>query len=176
MELRTEALILRPWRLEDAPNLTAAFQDPEIARWLSVIPSPYSEEDSYSFIGHARESWDRGESYNFAIVNAESGDLAGSIAVRLRRFSTGHFGYWIARESRGRGVATEALTALCRWAVETLDVKRLELLTDVDNQGSQRVAEKAGFQREGILRSSLENRDGTRRDSVIFSLLPQEMG
>jgi RimJ/RimL family protein N-acetyltransferase len=109
-------------------------------------------------------------------VDAESGDLAGSIAVRLRRFSTGHFGYWIARESRGRGVATEALTALCRWAVETLGVKRLELLTDLDNQGSQRVAEKAGFQREGILRSSLENRDGTRRDSVIFSLLPAELG
>ena len=175
MELRTEGLILRPWQLEDASTLTAACQDPEIARWISVIPWPYTEEDSYSFIGHSRESWDRGESYNFAIVDAASGDLAGSIAVRLRRFSTGHFGYWIAREARGRGAATEALTALCRWAVETLDVKRLELLTDPDNRGSQRVAEKAGFQREGLLRSSLENRDGTRRDAVIFSLLPQEM-
>jgi len=176
MELRTEALILRPWRLEDAPSLTVACQDSEIARWLSVIPSPYSEEDAYSFIGQSRESWDRGESYNFAIVNAESGDLAGSIAVRLRRFSTGHVGYWIAREARGRGFASEALAGLCRWAVDALDVKRLELLADVDNRGSQRVAEKAGFQREGILRSSLENRDGTRRDSVSFSLLPEEMG
>jgi RimJ/RimL family protein N-acetyltransferase len=45
--------------------------------------------------------------------------------------------------------------------VETLDVKRLELLADIDNPGSQRVAEKAGFQRDGILRSSLEYRDGT---------------
>ena len=106
-------------------------------------------------------------------MEAESGDLAGSIAVRLRRFSTGHIGYWIAREARGRGVATEALAGLCRWAVDTLDVKRLELLTDVDNRGSQRVAEKAGFQREGILRSSLENRDGHVRDSVMFSLLPR---
>jgi RimJ/RimL family protein N-acetyltransferase len=176
MELRTDALILRPWRREDAPSLTAACQDSEIARWLSVIPSPYSEEDAYSFIGLSRETWDRGESYNFAIVDAESGELAGSIAVRLRRFSTGHIGYWIAREARGRGLATEALAGLCRWAVDTLGVKRLELLADVDNRGSQRVAEKAGFQREGILRSSLENRDGTRRDSVMFSLLPQELG
>ena len=176
MELRTEALILRPWRLEDAPSLTVACQDEEIARWLSVIPSPYSEEDAYSFIGHACEGWDRGELYNFAIVDAESGDLAGSMAVRLRRFSTAHIGYWIAREARGRGFATEALAGLCRWAVDTLDVKRLELVTDVDNRGSQRVAEKAGVQREGILRSGLENRDGTRRDSVIFSLLPQELG
>jgi RimJ/RimL family protein N-acetyltransferase len=175
MELRTEGLLLRPWRFEDAPALTAACQDPEIGRWISVIPSPYTEEDSYSFIGQARENWDRGECYNFAIVDAESGDLAGSIAVRMMRFNTGHVGYWIARESRGRGAATEALTALCGWAVETLDVKRLELLTDVDNEGSQRVAQKAGFQREGILRSALAHRDGTRRDSVIFSLLPQEL-
>jgi RimJ/RimL family protein N-acetyltransferase len=91
------------------------------------------------------------------------------------RFGIGHFGYWIARDARGRGVATEALKALCVWGVDTLALKRLELLTDPENTASQRVAEKAGFQREGILRSSLEYRDGTRRDSVIFSLLPQEM-
>ena len=95
--------------------------------------------------------------------------------MRARRFSTGHIGYWVAREARGRGVAAEALRALTRWAVETLGVQRLELLTDVANRGSQRVAEKAGFQREGILRSTLEYRDGTRGDSLMFSLLPQEI-
>jgi RimJ/RimL family protein N-acetyltransferase len=175
MELRTDGLILRPWELDDAPALTAACQDPEIARWIPVIPTPYTEEDAYSYLGQARENWNRGEAYNFAIVDAESGRLAGSIAVRLTRFSTGHFGYWIAPEARGRGLATEALKALCRWGVDTLDLKRLELLTDPQNLPSQRVAEKAGFRREGILRSSLEYRDGTRRDSVIFSLLPEEL-
>ena len=80
--------------------------------------------------------------------------------MSARRFSIGHFGYWVAGEARGRGVATEALRALCRWAVETLDVKRLELMTDPENIASQRVAEKAGFQREGLLRSSLEYREG----------------
>ena len=176
MELRTNGLILRPWHVDDAPALVDACNDPEIARWLPILPSPYTEQDAETFIGHSRESWDSGESFNFAIVDAETGRLAGSIAMRARRFSTGHFGYWVAREARGRGVATEALRALCRWAVDSLDVKRLELLTDPENVASQRVAEKAGFQREGVLRSSLEYRDGTRRDSIIFAALAGELG
>lgn len=175
MELRTNALILRPWKLDDAAAIVEACNEPEIARWLPIIPSPYGEEDAVSFIGQAHESWKRGEGYNFAILDAADGQLAGSIGVRVLPFSTGHFGYWVTREARGRGVATEALKALCRWAVDTLDFKRLELLTDPDNVASQRVAEKAGFQREGLLRSSLEYRDGRRRDSIMFSALPEEL-
>jgi RimJ/RimL family protein N-acetyltransferase len=95
--------------------------------------------------------------------------------MRSRRFNTGNFGYWVSRDARGRGVATQALTAICRWAIDELHVKRLELLTDPDNVASQRVAEKARFQREGILRSSLEYRDGTRRDSILFAALPADL-
>jgi len=175
MELRTDGLLLRPWRADDVPAVQAACQDPEIARWIPVIPSPYTEADARFFVEHARENWDAGEAYNFAILDADTGGLAGSVAVRLTRFHIGHFGYWITREARGRGVATEALKALCRWGVESLGLKRLELVTDPENTASQRVAEKAGFRREGILRSALEYRDGTRRDSVMFSLLPGEL-
>jgi RimJ/RimL family protein N-acetyltransferase len=175
MELRTDSLVLRPWRPDDAPALLAACQDPEIARWIPVLPSPYTAEDARAFIEHSREGWESGESYAFAICEAETGALSGAVAVRLTRFSTGHFGYWIVREARGRGVATDALKALCSWGAESLGLKRLELVTDPDNTASQRVAEKAGFRREGLLRSALEYRDGTRRDSVLFSLLPEEL-
>jgi RimJ/RimL family protein N-acetyltransferase len=51
----------------------------------------------------------------------------------------------------------------------------MELITDPDNAASQRVAEKAGFTREGVLRSHLLHPDGRRRDSVMFSLLPGEL-
>lgn len=67
-------------------------------------------------------------------------------------------------------------TRLPRWAIEDLALGRLELVTDPANVGSQRVAEKAGFRREGVLRSHLLHRDGRRRDSVLFSLLPDELG
>ena len=88
---------------------------------------------------------------------------------------TGHIGYWCAPETRGRGVTTRALRLLCKHALEDLGLQRLELITDPDNGASQRVAEKVGFQREGVLRSHLLHPDGRRRDSVMFSLLPGEL-
>lgn len=93
----------------------------------------------------------------------------------LNAIGIGHIGYWVARESRGRGVCTVALGRLCSFAFEELRLERLELVTDPENVASQRVAEKVGFRREGILRSHLLHRDGRRRDSVMFSLLPGEL-
>jgi len=175
MELRSDGIILRPWRDDDLEALTAACQDSEIARWLPVIPSPYSEDDGRAYLEQTRLNWELGDVYNFAVVD-ESDRLLGSIAIRILRFSVGHIGYWTTPEARGRGVATRALLRLCRWAVDELRLGRLELATDPDNHASQRVAQKAGFQREGVMRSALEYRDGSRRDSIFFSLLPEELG
>jgi RimJ/RimL family protein N-acetyltransferase len=174
MEIRADGIVLRPWSDDDLEALTAACQDAEIARWLPMVPSPYSEDDGRRYLEQARLNWELGDAYNFAVVD-ESGRLLGSIAVRLLRFRVGHIGYWMSAETRGRGIATLALKALCRWAVDELRLGRLELATDPDNHASQRVAAKAGFQREGIMRSALEYRDGSRRDSVFFSLLPEEL-
>jgi RimJ/RimL family protein N-acetyltransferase len=88
---------------------------------------------------------------------------------------TGHVGYWCASGARGRGITTTALRLLSRYAFDELGLERLELVTDPDNHASQRVAEKAGYRREGILRSHIRHPDGRRRDSVMFSLLPGEL-
>jgi RimJ/RimL family protein N-acetyltransferase len=72
-------------------------------------------------------------------------------------------------------VTTRALRLLCKHALEDLRLKRVELITDPDNRASQRVAEKVGFQREGVLRSHLPHPDGRRADSVMVSLLPGEL-
>jgi RimJ/RimL family protein N-acetyltransferase len=96
------------------------------------------------------------------------------MGVNAHRYR-GHVGYWVVREARGRGVATEALRVLSRWALEELGLVRLELTTDPDNVASQRVAEKVGFRHEGILRAHLRHRDGRLRDSVMYSLLPGEL-
>ncbi len=99
----------------------------------------------------------------------------GSIALRLGTHHTGHIGYWCAREARGRGITTRALRLLCRHALEAFYLERLDLVTDVENLASQRIAAKVGFQREGILRSHLQHPDGRRMDSVSLSLVPGEL-
>jgi RimJ/RimL family protein N-acetyltransferase len=81
----------------------------------------------------------------------------------------------VAAEARGRGVCTSALRLVSRMALDDLDVQRMELITDPDNVASQRVAEKVGYRREGILRAHLRHPDGRIRDSVMFSLLPGEL-
>src|SRR6476660_5363803 len=82
MELRSDGIILRPWRDDDLEALTAACQDSEIARWLPVIPSPYSEDDGRAYLEQTRLNWELGDVYNFAVVD-ESDRLLGSIAIRI---------------------------------------------------------------------------------------------
>jgi RimJ/RimL family protein N-acetyltransferase len=173
MQVRGEGVVLRPWRLEDVPAVTAACQDAEIVRWLSFVPQPYTEEDARFYVEDCIAAPE--ERKPFAITDAETGEVIGSIDMRINRMHTGHVGYWLAAEARGRGLTTAALRALSRWAIEDLGLGRVELVTDPDNLASQRVAKKAGFQREGVLRSILVNRDGSRRDGVLFSLLPGEL-
>ena len=171
MELRDKDLELRPFTLDDVPAIVEACNDPEIQHWIPMVPRPYTEDDARAFV--------RGEvagigQHQFAIT--ESGRLVGSIGLGINEFShNGHIGYWCAAEARGRGLTTRALRLLCQHALEDLRLERLELITDPDNHASQRVAEKVGFQREGVLRSHLSHPDGRRRDSVMFSLLPGEL-
>jgi RimJ/RimL family protein N-acetyltransferase len=167
-ELRDGPIVLRPWNGDDAAAVYEACQDREIQHWISVIPRPYTREHARAFV----ES-DDPERHRLAIV--EDGRVVGALALRPTNNATGRIGYWCLSGERGRGIATRALRRLCRHALDELGFERLELFTDPDNVASQRVAEKAGFQREGVLRSHLRHPDGRRRDSVMFSLLPGEL-
>jgi RimJ/RimL family protein N-acetyltransferase len=171
MELRDDAIVLRAFSLDDVPAIVAACQDPEIQHWIPVIPRPYTEEHARSFV---RGDWSTDPGHQFAIT--ENDRLVGSIGMRVNEMSrNGHIGYWCASEVRGRGLTTRALRLVCRFGFDELQLGRLELITDPDNRASQRVAEKVGFSREGVLRSHLVHPDGRRRDSVMFSLLPGEL-
>jgi RimJ/RimL family protein N-acetyltransferase len=170
MELRDDWLVLRQWREDDAPAVYVECQDPEIQRWIPVIPRPYTEQHARAFVTGALGLGP----YQFAVE--EDGSLVGSIGMRVNEEGgTGHIGYWCARRARSRGITSHALRLLCRYAFEDLALARLELITDPNNLASQRVAERVGFRREGVLRSHLRHPDGRRRDSVMFSLLPGEL-
>jgi RimJ/RimL family protein N-acetyltransferase len=173
VEVRGEGVVLRPWRPADAPAVAEACRDPEIARWLQLVPQPYTEEDARVYIQRCIDA--PGDQLPFAITDPETGTMIGSIEMNVNRMKTGHVGYWLAPDARGRGLTSAALLALSRWAFDELGLGRVELVTDPDNVASQRVAERAGFRREAVLRSILINRDGSRRDGVMFSLLPADL-
>ena len=162
---------LRPWRDSDIPALVSACQDPEIGRWTRV-PSPYGQADARAYLMARYDATFAGLSAPFAIVAATGGELLGSIS--LMRFAWEHqraeVGYWLAAQARGRGHATRAVRLICAWGFAELGLERIDLLAATGNRPSQMVAQRAGFQREAVLRSYMLATEG-RQDMVAFGLL-----
>jgi RimJ/RimL family protein N-acetyltransferase len=150
--LRDGDLVLRPKRPEDVDAITAACQDPEIPRW-TLVPSPYTRADAEAFLARSAEEEAAGQSANLLAVDARDGTLLGSFSVMGldREPGYGEIGYWVAKEARGRGVATRAVRLLSDWAIRELGLTRVEILAHKDNAPSRRVAEKAGFRDTGEL-------------------------
>ncbi|HEY2074347.1 MAG TPA: GNAT family N-acetyltransferase [Gaiellaceae bacterium] len=166
--LRSDGFIaLRPWSRDDAGEIVACLDgDPEIARWLDQIPQPYTVADALAFIGGIGET-------AFAVVDDGSGRLLGGIGLRWNE-DVVEIGYWVRADARGHGVTTRALVLAAAIAFEQ-GAARVQLRADVENTPSRRVAEKAGFTAEGVLRDVHWNaRLGRRQSWVMYSLLPGE--
>jgi RimJ/RimL family protein N-acetyltransferase len=166
VRLEDDVVRLRSFEESDVPAIVAACQDPEIPRWTSV-PSPYTEADALAWLGSDEEE-------TFALVDRTSDELLGSIGVRFFDGGVAEVGYWVKSEARGRGVATRALRLVSRWALLERDVGRFQLRAEPGNVASQRVAEKAGFVRQGVMQAALEIK-GTRRDVVMYSLVREDL-
>jgi RimJ/RimL family protein N-acetyltransferase len=167
-------LRLRPWSLGDVPAVTAACQDPEISRW-TVVPHDYTDQHATEFIATREADRLAGRELALAIVDHGDGLLG---AIGMSNFDwpdhRGEIGYWMAREARGRGLGTRAVRLLAGWAIDSLALERVELLANPANEASQRLAARAGFTREGMLRRA-RTRHGVREDLVMFSLLPEDL-
>jgi RimJ/RimL family protein N-acetyltransferase len=113
-----------------------------------------------------------GEGVHLAIVERTTGKIVGSIGLRDTDWEAGRteIGYGIHTSQRGRGYATEAARAVGRWALIDGGIRRVQLHSRVDNVASLRVAEKAGYQREGTLR--IAEREGCEaHDLAVFSMI-----
>ncbi|MYR94260.1 MULTISPECIES: GNAT family N-acetyltransferase [unclassified Streptomyces] len=149
LTLSADTLLLRPWRAEDAPALLAAYDDPAMRQWVRLPVSTPEEASRWLELQH--EGWESGTRFSFAVTDAgRGGELVGNLA--LKRPGPGseraEVGYWTVARAHGRGVAPRALEALTDWAFTTFATEGLvrpELLHQVDNVASCRVAEKAGY-------------------------------
>jgi RimJ/RimL family protein N-acetyltransferase len=166
---------LRPWTDEDVSAIVAACRDPQIPKWIPLIPSPYTEKDAREYVAQTKEWWSEGTAATFAITDGER--PVGSIGLHPSASDEQRAaaGYWVAREARGRGYATRALRLVTRWSLEDLGMLRLDLIAEPENTASCAVAERVGFQREGILRAYLATPARGRRDVAMYSLLPGEL-
>jgi RimJ/RimL family protein N-acetyltransferase len=147
-------ITLRARTTEDADALTAACQDPEIPRWTRV-PVPYFREHAIDWIAASEQELAEGSSIHWLAVDAAD-TLMGTIGLMEidRHHGYGEIGYWVAREARGRGVATRAVGLVREWAQHELGLMKLEIVVHEDNFPSRAVARAAGFEETGEHRRS----------------------
>lgn len=148
MFARTERLLLRPGFPEDAPALAAAIADFAVVRHLGRAPWPYSTEDAKAALSAPRDPIFP----SFLITERTDGAprLVGGCGFGRRDSGAVEIGYWVARAHWGRGLATEACTALVDIA-RTLRLPSLHGAHFLDNPASGRVLEKLGFQATGVV-------------------------
>jgi RimJ/RimL family protein N-acetyltransferase len=166
--LTIDELVLRPWRPADAPAVLAACRDPEVARWVT-IPQPFLPADADALVRDGLAMWRDGTGAAFAIAEAATDRLLGAVT----RFGPdGHqatFGLWLAPGARGRGVGARALRLASDWTLATTAAIRLDVFVMAGNEASDRMVERAGFRREGVLRAWDLHHGGVPVDCTVFS-------
>ena len=167
MFARTERLLLRPGWAEDAKALAAAIADEMIVRNLATAPWPYRLRDAEAFLAQPRDP----VLPSFLIFERLDGApaLVGSCGLGRRPSGAVELGYWIARPYWGRGIATEAATALIDIA-RTLGFSSLEGSHFLDNPASGRVLEKLGFRPLGITAPRMSCARGTEAQARLLRL------
>jgi RimJ/RimL family protein N-acetyltransferase len=159
--IRTQRLVLREPAERDVPAIVAGCRTPDVPRYIPLIPSPYDEADARDWLAGLAERRVTEDEHSFAITRPEQDELLGVITIRLRH--GGSMGYWLRPEARGGGLMTEALAAVVEWARDEHGIGGLFLTAHPDNAASQRVAERAGFVRRGLIEHAPAFADGLRR-------------
>jgi [ribosomal protein S5]-alanine N-acetyltransferase len=163
------SVVLRAFTDEDAHLAVELGEDPYIPL-IGSLPAHPTVQQALEWVRRQRGQFAEGERLSFVIADAESGNAIGAIGLGLRHLSAGRatVGYAVAPLHRGRGIATSALQALTTFAWTIPGLYRVELYIEPWNYSSTHVAEAAGYQREGLLRSHQEI-GGSRRDMLLYA-------
>jgi RimJ/RimL family protein N-acetyltransferase len=149
--IESPRLRLRRPRPSDAPDLIALDSDPEVMRWVGSPPGCTSPEETAERV-RQRLATDHGPLGFWVVERRDDGGFCGLCALlRMPAGAEVELAYRLARGCWGRGLATEAAAALVAHALEAVALPRVVAVTYPENVASQRVLEKVGFAREGVV-------------------------
>ncbi len=167
----TARLVLEPFDAHHADGCWAAVEVslPELRPWL-IWTKDASPQMQREFAESRAETWRSGHAFTFAILH--DGLFAGACGTQIYNpgLPDGEIGYWLRSDCAGKGYATEATRAVRDFSFDIAGRHRLSLRAGVDNIASQRVAEKSGFQREGIMRDGGHGA-GAAYDCYLYGML-----
>jgi RimJ/RimL family protein N-acetyltransferase len=168
-------MMLRPSTERDATAIRAVYSEPDIRYWMGWDGGPPDEAEARANIERAATAWSEGTWAVFRIVDPATDEVVGGVNLRFGDSEIAEVSYFLRASARGRGLATQAVRLVSGWAFDELGIERIELRVHPENEASHRVAERAGFTPESIERASRAWPGGTRFDSILFSLLPDDL-
>jgi ribosomal-protein-serine acetyltransferase len=169
-------LRIRPYAVADAEEVWRAAMESraELLPWMSWFHAGYHIRETRSWLEMQVIAFRLGTAYEFAIESLDGWYLGGCGLNQIDALNRrANLGYWVRTSATRQGVARTAVMQLAAWAYAHTDLVRLEIVAATGNVASQRVAEHAGAQREGVLRRRLFVR-GQFQDAVVYSIVREE--
>jgi ribosomal-protein-serine acetyltransferase len=177
-QLSGNGILLRAHNIGDIENRLSAVKESfaDVNPWMPWGNVNYSTEYCKNWIELCEKNWNQDTDYQFAIIDAQDGVYLGGCGLSDINLTdkVAHMGYWVRSRSVKNGIATTAALLLADFGFHRVKLNRIEILVAVENQASQRVMEKTGARREGIMRNRLLLHDVVH-DAVMFSLIPTDI-
>jgi RimJ/RimL family protein N-acetyltransferase len=171
-------LLLRPLERGDRDALYGAVIESiaEVSPWLPWCHAGYTPGETEAFIESCITAWAQQSHFPLAIFDATSGAYFGGTGInhidRMNRL--GSVGYWVRTGATRRGIASKAVRLVARFAFDTLQLHRIEIVARPENAASRRVAEKSGAKFETIARNRIFQH-GRAYDAALYSLIPADL-
>ena len=178
IKLTDGVVLLRPYGSGDVERLYQAVRESitEMSPWMPWCHAGYSIEESQSWVESRAEAWKKETQYDFVISDARDGSFLGGCGLNHidQANRRANLGYWVRTSRTKKGVASATARLLAQFGLGKLELNRIEIMAAVGSKASQRVAEKVGARREGILRNRRVVRERVY-DVVMFSLIPEDL-
>jgi RimJ/RimL family protein N-acetyltransferase len=173
-QIETERLILRCPRPGDGLLVNEALRESwaDLQQWMNWAQGePPPVEHSEELQVRSRQEYLERTAFHFSLFLKETGQFVGKPSLLRLDWSVprGEIGYWIRSSLTGRGLMTEAASAISTFAFETLGFVRVEIRCDPENVRSAAIAERLGYVCEGRLRCDSRNPAGELRDTLIYA-------
>lgn len=148
---------------------------PDLIKWFAWCHASYSREDVAAWQRLALQEWENRTGFHFYVLPLTGETILGCVGLNMLDWVNrrANLGYWVRATHRGRGIALRSASAAIDYGFEELKLHRIEIVTDVENHRSQRVAEKLHAVKEGVLRDRLWIKDQCH-SAFGYSVLPQD--
>lgn len=170
--------LLRPPVMDDVENIYDAvyISKADLMPWMDWCRPDFSIDVPLEWVRNQPAAWEEGTNYQFVIIDNVLQQILGGCGINHinKTYLHANLGYWIRSDRTSEGLASETTKLLAKFGFEHLGLRRIEIVTGVENWASRRVAEKSGATFEGILRRRMKL-GGKNIDAAMFSLIPEDI-